>query len=94
MRESISNMEKKWILFEDKLPMPNEPCEYIICVRCKGWYRGDEENLTRFAADERKIPSSELHAWRHWEEGEPWEQGKALVREYRKHLKEKGDVSN
>jgi len=63
-------------------PEHDSPCEYIIEVKCRGWFRPDGVE-PRFAADERVPPETRMSVWRHWDEGEPWPEGQKLVREFR-----------
>lgn len=63
-------------------PPIDEPCEYIIEVRCKGWYKPIDDEPT-FAVDDRSPPQAKLTRWRYWPKGESWEEGRELVRKFR-----------
>lgn len=86
-----------WIDIAKFHPENDLPCEYVIEITCKGWFRPNEEEPTnfddfaRFAADERHLPVAKIVKWRRWETGEPWEKGQKLVREYRNQIAEKSN---
>lgn len=63
-------------------PALDQPCEYRIEVKCKGWYKGAPDEH-RFAPDDRETPVARVVSWRPWKDGQTWEEGFKAVREFR-----------
>lgn len=85
-------MTNDWKDIEKEQPDYNAPCEYVIEVRCCGWYKPDNGRHT-FAADDRQAPIAHVSKWKPWEKGEEWEKGKFLVKEFREKQKKQKDIT-
>ena len=84
--------EEEWINLDVYQPENDLPCEYIIEVKCRGWFRPTEAEI-RFAADERTPPTTQITKWRLWKDGEPWLEGQKLVREHRNNLEKNNECN-
>lgn len=61
----------KFLDFKKVKPDQRQPCEYIIEVRCKGWYKPDDSSQI-FIADSSEKPEAEIVKWRNWSDGKEY----------------------
>lgn len=58
---------KTWTDIDTTAPENDAPCEYIIQVTCRGWYK-PEEGRHGFTPDNNEPPMAKVVSWRPWDE--------------------------
>jgi len=75
-----------WKKIDNEAPEDGQPCEYIISVICKGWYKPENDEV-RMVPDDRETPSGQITEWREWKDADSFEEGQEKCNKFRESIK-------